>query len=349
MKPAQTQAHPHSHPNMKPAMPSAFRTVLLAVSLLVGGALALAPTSIATPTPPAPKPPRVYTGDTPEVSTSSATVRGAVDPRGVETNFYVQYGTTAAYGAQTQPAAVGSSTQEIKVVQTISGLQSNATYHYRIVASSSAGTTFGEDRTFTTRKIPLALKIVATPHPDVFGSPFSISGTLSGSENANHAIVLQANPFPYLSGFKDVESVEITDSAGDFSFTYSGLSQNTEFRVAALGASPTLLTPSVLSAGLIELVAVRATIHLHHIARAGFVRLDGSVEPASPDAYVAFQWLRPGHKPQGVGRATLKRVNSKLSRYSAVVHIPHNGLYRAFVQVLSGRQVSHYSRSIRID
>lgn len=322
--------------------------IALGVSLLIAALLAVSPSSDAATAPPAPKPPLAYTGHEPEVSTSSANVRGSVDPRGLETSFYVQYGTTAAYGSQTSPVAVGAGTQEVKVSQTISGLQPDTIYHYRVAASSSAGAAFGEDRTFTTKKVPLALTITATPRPDVFGEPFSISGTLTGSESANHAVVLQANPFPYLSGFKDVQSVEITNAAGDFSFTYAGLSQNTEFRVAALGAAPAPSTPMALSPAFIEMVAVRATIHVHPTARTGFMRLDGSVAPAPPDAYVALQWVRPGHRPQAVGRATLRRVNSSLSRYSAVVHIRHSGLYRAFVQVLSGRQISHYSRSIRV-
>jgi hypothetical protein len=319
----------------------------LTLSLLLGGMLALPPSSNATPAP-APKPPLVSTGYAPEVSISSATVQGSVDPRGVETSFYVQYGTTTAYGAQTPPAVVGSGTQEVKISQTVSGLQPATTYHYRVAASSSAGTTFGEDRTFTTKKVPLTIKIAATPDRDVFGRPFSISGTISGSESANHAIVLQANPFPYLNGFKNVQSVEITNSAGDFSFTYAGLLQNTEFRVAALGTPPATITPSIFSPGLIEQVAVRTTFHVHKTARIGFMQFDGSVAPTSPDAYVVFQWLRPGHKPQGVGKAVLKRVSSQLSRYNATLHIRHGGLYRAYVQVMSGRQVSSYSRSIRV-
>ncbi len=323
------------------------RTAPLAMSLLIAGLLALPlNTHAATPSPP--KPPLARTGDGAEASTSSITVRGAVDPRGVETNAYVQYGTTEGYGAQTQPSAVGAGTQEVKIAQTISGLQPDTIYHFRVVATSSAGTAVGEDRTIATKKVPLTLKIAASPHPDVFGEPFSISGTLSGSENANHAIVLQANPFPYLSGFKDVQSVELTDAGGNFSFTYSDLTQNTEFRVAALGSSPALATPSVLSQALIETVAVRASIHVHATSRAGFMRFDGSVAPASPDAYVAIQWLRPGHKPRAVGRTILRSIGSSLSRYSTIVRIPHDGLYRAFVEVLSGRQVSHYSRSIRV-
>jgi hypothetical protein len=317
--------------------------------------LALPPSSNATLAPPAPKPPLATTGYA-EASISSASVSGTVDPRGVETSFYVQYGATTAYGAQTQPAAVGSGTQEVKISQAISGLQPDTTYHYRVAASSAAGTTTGEDRTFTTKKIPLTLTLNKTSHLDIFGTPFSISGTLAGSESANHAVTLQANPFPYLNGFKDVEPVEITDSAGDFSFIYTGLSQNTEFRVAVLGASPPVTTgsspapapPTVVSPGFIELLAERVTLHVHSTARSGFMLVDGSVVPAQPGTVVAIQRLRGARKPEWVGKALAKRVNSHLSRFSATVHIRRPGMYRAFVEVTSGQQVSHYSPSVRI-
>jgi len=283
-------------------------------------------------------------------------VRATVDPRGVETTYYMQYGATAAYGAQTPPLVVGSGTQEVRVTQSILGLQANTTYHYRTIASSAAGTIMGEDRVFTTKKIPLAITIAATSHTDVFGEPFTISGALSGSESADHAVVLQTNPFPYLNGFKDVEAVELTNSTGGFSFTYRGLLQNTEFRVAALDTPPTpttdtspvLATPTVLSPGFIELLAVRVTLHAHATARAGFMRLDGTVGPAQPGATVSIQRLRDGHKPEWVGKAPIKHLASNLSRFSTTVRIAHPGLYRASVQVLSGRQVSHYSSSIRI-
>jgi hypothetical protein len=320
---------------------------MLALSLSIANFLALPPSSNAA-TPPPPKPPLAHTGYSSEASTSSITVRGTVDPRGVETSVYVQYGTTEAYGAQTPPSTVGAGAQEVKIAATIPGLQPNTLYHYRLVATSSAGTAVGEDRTVTTKKIPLTLKIAATPRPDVFGEPFSIEGTLSGSESANHAVVLQANPFPYLSGFKDVQSAEFTDAGGNFSFIYPDLTENTEFRVEALGSPPAVTTPSVISQALIETVAVRATIHVHTTPRTGFMKFDGSVAPASPNAYVAIQWLRPGHKPQAVGKTTLKHVSSSLSRYNAVVRIPHSGLYRVFVEVLSGREVSNHSRDIRV-
>ena len=84
----------------------------------------------------------------------------------------------------------------------------------------------GWDRpSFTTTKIPLSVQIVGTPNPVVFGSPFFLEGTLSGTGASTREVVLQANPFPYLGGFKTVGNPEVTNSVGSFSFPFLGLSK----------------------------------------------------------------------------------------------------------------------------
>ena len=58
---------------------------------------------------------------------------------------------------------------------------------------SPGGTTKGGDRTFTTPKVPLSLAIAGAPDPVVFGNPFFVEGTLSGTGASTREIVLQAN------------------------------------------------------------------------------------------------------------------------------------------------------------
>ena len=114
--------------------------VALTGALLASAALALPCGSQAATTAPAPKAPSVYTGGSAGVSTSSVTLNGSVTPHGLETSYVFQYGTTTGYGAQTPPASVGSGTAAVQVSQSITGLQPYTTYHYRIVATSAAGT-----------------------------------------------------------------------------------------------------------------------------------------------------------------------------------------------------------------
>ncbi len=317
-----------------------------AMVLVASAALGLSSGSQASTAPPvSPKPPFVHTGGTggpTGVSTTSATLKGSVTPRGLETGYFFQYGTTTAYGAQTPTEPAGSGTAEVKVSQPITGLAPGTSYHYRIVAASAAGTTDGGDAVFTTKKIPLTFTIAATPKRVVFGSSFSVSGVLSGTGAANHELVLQSNPFPYLSGFKATGNPTTTNASGNFSFSVANLTENTELRVA------TLETPPVHSGALIEHVAVRVSLRLRSTGRAGFVRMYGTVAPASTDARVTFQLVRRGLQPLTVASTGLKQARTGESRFSHVVRIRRSGFYRAFLQTNGGKHVSGYSRVVLI-
>ena len=242
--------------------PGRLRPVLAFAPALVAAALALLPASglAATATPPAPA---VDTSGASNVSFSSAILYGYVNAEGAATNYVFQYGPTTAYGAQSPLSPAGNGTISIKVSQTIAGLQAATIYHYRVVAISPSGTTVGKDRTFTTGKIPLSVQLVATPNPVEFGNPFFVEGTLSGTGAANHAILLQANPFPYLGGFKTVGNAELTNASGGFSFPYLGLLENAQLRVVTVGS------PVVASSVVTETVAVRAVAHVRGAKRRG--------------------------------------------------------------------------------
>lgn len=121
--------------------------VLVACGLL---AVAIASAGNATPASAAASAPTVTNGSPSDLGQSSATLSGTVNPNGQSTTYFFEYGTTTAYGTQTSPAGIGSGTTPVGVHQAIVGLTPNTTYHYRLVASSSAGTTNGADQTLTT-------------------------------------------------------------------------------------------------------------------------------------------------------------------------------------------------------
>jgi hypothetical protein len=289
-----------------------------------------------------PRPPLATTGTFPLVSTSSATLKGGVNARGTETTYAFQYGLTTAYGAQTSAVPAGNGTAEIKVSQSITGLQRHTTYHCRLIATNAAGTTIGQDVAFTTKKIPLTFTIAATPNPVVFGNAFSVKGVVSGTDAPGQRIVLQQKPFPYLAGFKDTGPPGLTAADASFSLPVGNLVENTQFRVATVNA------PTVQSTVVLERVAVRVSLHVRATGRHGFVRMYGSVEPDVTGAPVTFQLLRRGFQPYAVGRTVLRRATATASRFSRVVRIHHEGLYRTLVQVSNGRQISGRSRAILI-
>jgi hypothetical protein len=316
------------------------RRVIVPIGALLASA-ALAPSSRAA-TPPAPKMPGINTNANPQVSTTSVTFTGSVNPRGLATVYAFQFGTTSGYGAQTATTSVGSGTTEVKVSQTIEGLQPATSYHYRLVATNAAGTNNGHDFTFTTRSIPLTFALAAKPNLVVFGSPSAISGVLSGTRATNREVVLQANPFPYLGGFKTTTSTQLTSATGAFSFPVVDLTETTQFRVAVAGVSP------VYSGVVVTRVAVRVSMNLRSTGRPGFVRMYGTVTPGVEYAPVAFQLIRRGRQPLTVASTTVKLAGAGKSRFSRVVRVRRRGLYRAFVQTPGGRRVSGYSRTVLI-
>lgn len=312
------------------------------LGLLLATCVATAQSLAATPTAaPASKPPLAYSGYASQTSTGSATINAAVNPRGSETSYYLQYGPTMSYGLQTQPASATGAT-EVKLTEALTGLQANTTYHFRLLATNAAGTGLGPDRTFLTKKIPLTLSATVSPNPDVFGSPFTVSGNLAGSDNTNQALVLQIDPFPYKQGFLDLGNPELSDASGNFSFAVAPLAAGAQLRVAALGP------PTVYGPILIEHVSVHVSFHLHATKRRGFYRLYGTVTPALAGAHLGFQRLGRGGRPLNVSGTVLKRATAHSSRFARTLRLPHKGRYRASVQSPTPSLLSNHSHWVRL-
>ncbi|HYM46351.1 MAG TPA: hypothetical protein VES65_09380 [Solirubrobacteraceae bacterium] len=297
---------------------------------------------------------RVVTGSAQHVRGSTALLTGLVFPAGTETSCYFQYGTTTAYGSQTPTLAAGNGIAKVPVGQPVSGLTPGLTYHYRLVGVALGKTLLGHDRTFIagTQGARLVFQIAKTSTVDVFGTPFTIRGVLSGAGNANHPIALQASPFPYLEPFENVGAPSATNATGAFSLRVTNLALSTQFRVVTLDKLP------VYSPVVTERVAVHVILHASPTRRKGFVRLYGTVAPAKAGTRILFQ-LQKSSRPSGkseitvrfvtVAGTTLKRGSSAFSRFSSVVEISHAGRYRAFVKLGgNGPQVSGASTNVLI-
>jgi hypothetical protein len=88
---------------------------------------------------------------TPEkITGTSANVRGTVNPNGRETNFSFQYGLTTEYGQATLPVGFPADNVPLPAGVGIRKLTPNTLYHYRLVATSAAGSGASADSTFRT-------------------------------------------------------------------------------------------------------------------------------------------------------------------------------------------------------
>ena len=99
----------------------------------------------------------VSTGPVQDLKPESATLTGSLTPGGVDAHYRFQWGTTREYGREDPVAPgtdAGSGIEAVSAEAVLEGLSPNTTYHYRILAENSFGTSYGEDRSFTTPGAP---------------------------------------------------------------------------------------------------------------------------------------------------------------------------------------------------
>jgi hypothetical protein len=111
-------------------------------------------------------------------------LEGTIDPEGVESSYHFEYGLDQTYGKRSPAVdtAAGSGSDPVAASTTVTGLEPNKTYHYRIVGSNSSGSIDGGDQMFTTAAAPATVDGVA-PFASVI-TPRSAS--LHGTVNANN-------------------------------------------------------------------------------------------------------------------------------------------------------------------
>ncbi len=129
-------------------------------------------------------PPHAYaiTESASSITSGGATLNGITNPEAVETHYYYEYGKEKSYGTKTAEVSAGSGRKNVKASQAIAGLLGSTTYHYRLVAKNSTGTTDGEDHTFTTAeavKPPenTALPVASPETPDQAVPESTTTGT----------------------------------------------------------------------------------------------------------------------------------------------------------------------------
>ena len=124
--------------------------------------------------------PSVTTGTASGIADDGCTLKGTVNPNGFATRIWFDYGLTENYGASTTDQSIGSGTNSLVCVGSISGLAPANTYHYRMVAINDGGTAYGDDQTFTTGK---ARPSVATgPAIDATWNSVMLTGTVNSSD-----------------------------------------------------------------------------------------------------------------------------------------------------------------------
>jgi hypothetical protein len=289
-------------------------------------------------------PPAATTGGAAQVTITTATLTGTVNPRGVDTSYYFQYGTTTAYGSRTPSTAVGKGTANVAAAAQIGGLGPNTKYHYRLVAHSAGGTTAANDRAFTTPKQPLGLALSVTPNPVAFGAATTLSGTLSGTGNSGRPVQLQQNPFPFTSGFANAGNAQLTNAQGAFSFPLLSVPLTAQYRVV-ITDRPAVVSPVVTVS---VQVVVHTTVTHRNVRRGARVRFSGTVRPAVTRAPFAIQKRgRSGRWVTLAGSITRPGGNG-FAVYGKTIRIRRGGSYRVYIGASGGTFTPNVGRTIHV-
>jgi autotransporter-associated beta strand protein len=166
-------------------------------------------------------PPTVTSGSASGITASAATLSGTVNPNGLATTARFEYGMTTAYGSTASVTISpndGSTAQNVSV--SISGLQPDTIYHYRLTATSGGGTSPGADLTFTT--YPTLPYTYTTTSGSVTLTGYSGTGgdvTVPATINGLPVIAIGANAFQKITSLARMTLPASLTSIGNYAFS----------------------------------------------------------------------------------------------------------------------------------
>jgi hypothetical protein len=279
------------------------------------------------------------------ITFNSALVNARIDPNNIRTTFFVRYGPTKLYGSQTTAQEAGSGGAPRGFTIPLTGLAPDTRYHYRVIAVNEKGAiTRSKDHTFRTRKQPLGVTLVATPTSVAPNAPTVLTGQLTGTNNANRDVRVEASQWPYVGGFKQIGNKIVTDSQGNFTFNVLNVPFNTQFRVA-LAQRPEVVSPIVaVSVPLTVRTDIRTVKTFAHSKK---VRFKGSVSPAPGTPSLAVQKKRSGVWTT-IATAKQWTVNSSGVTFKKKVRIGKSGKFRIVAQDASGKYAVGAGRVVSI-
>ena len=119
-----------------------------------------------------------------KTTSDEAVLEGTINANNLRSDVTIEYGTSTSYGnIFTGTPSQVTGTLATVVSFALSGLTSNTTYHFRVNADNSAGTTYGPDQTFTTTN-PMILTFNTTLGTDNTVT-LPLVGNLSSGTNVN--------------------------------------------------------------------------------------------------------------------------------------------------------------------
>lgn len=120
--------------------------------------------------------PTASTGLASSISNTSATFNGTISSNGGFTTVTFEYGVSDSYGSTViaSESPLSSAATATQVSAAVTGLTCNSTYHFRVKAVNSSGSTYGNDATLTTATCPPVIDITTQPVGGLDGSALTV-------------------------------------------------------------------------------------------------------------------------------------------------------------------------------
>jgi Zn-dependent metalloprotease len=101
--------------------------------------------------------PMVKIKQTVDITETTATLYGQINPNSLSTSFYFEYGLTPAFGLVTQTFPLSGITEFVNISASIMDLQPRQTYYYRLVATNSSASSVTESVSLFTAVKPVII------------------------------------------------------------------------------------------------------------------------------------------------------------------------------------------------
>jgi trimeric autotransporter adhesin len=259
--------------------------------------------------------PTVTTSAASGTGATTATLNGTVNPNGLATTARFHYGTTTAYGSQTDIINIPAGSSAVPVSANISGLTPNETYHFRLVANNSNGEGTGADVSFVTSdNPPSAPSVVTTAASGIT----TTSATLNGSVNPNRAQTgaqFEWGTTPSLGNSTETVILAAGDGALTQTATLNGLEPNTTYYFRLVGTNSAGTGAGAILTFMTPPTAVQPPTVVTTVATSvgtTTATLNGTVNPNGAETTVYFQYgLEPLNYPNSpVGPIIIPAGNS---------------------------------------
>ncbi len=129
--------------------------------------------------------PTVTTNAATNITQTAASLQGSINPNGLATNYWFEYGTTASLGTLTASQSLTASNSAQSVSAGISGLSANTMYYYRVVGENSIGRSTGSVMNFTTTSNGGGCTVNCGGNGGGGGGGSSAGGPLVNTDNAS--------------------------------------------------------------------------------------------------------------------------------------------------------------------